>query len=93
MPPKYLWVIAHSYDWEEGFRTYLTEQAMLNAIREDFDISEDIPDPPQGQDPVRDPADATKFWDACTEAYNADAWKSYQAVKIDAETGMHENIW
>ena len=88
MSRKYLWAIAHSYDWEQGFRLYYTEQAMLNAIRKDFKIEEEIPDP------SRDQEDSTEFWDACLQAYEQSRrWKSYQAVKIDAETGMHESIW
>ena len=88
MAQKYIWVIAHSYDWMEGFRTFLTEQAMLDAVREDFDIPAYIPDPSEAS-----PNDTAKFWIEAAVGYNDDDWKAYIIVRIDLETGMHERIW
>ena len=87
MGRKYIWAIAHSYDWDDGFRLYHTEQAMLDAIREDFEIEEEIPDP------SRDQEDSTEFWNACLQAYEQGRWKSYQAVRIDVGTGTYERVW
>lgn len=88
MDHKYIWAIAHSYDWEEGFRTFLTEQAMLDAIREDFDIPADIPDPSRDN-----PRDSAEFWAEAVQGYEEAKWKAYIAVRIDLETGKHETIW
>ena len=88
MSRKYLWAIAHSYDGTEDFRTFPTEQDMLNAIREDFNIPEEIPDPSK-----ESPKDSAEFWADCIDAYNDCEWQSYQAVRIDLKTGTIEVVW
>ena len=88
MACKYIWAIAHSYDWVEGFRTFLTEQDMLDAVREDFDIPADIPDPSEAS-----LKDTVEFWAKATDGYNDGDWKAYIVVRINLETGKHMEIW
>lgn len=88
MSRKYLWAIAHSYDWDQGFRTFLTERAMLDAVREDFNIPAYTPDPSEAS-----PKDTAEFWAEAADGYNDGDWKAYIVVRIDPETGKHETIW
>ena len=68
------YICAWSYDWEEGFDTFYTKEALIQFLQETFNIPESYK--PFGK----------KFRNTATHHYELDDWKSFQILKVDSKT-------
>lgn len=70
-----IWIVSYSYDWEDAFATFRNLSSLEAWIRENFDLSPDLP------------AWSREFWSAHVDAYNAADWKSFQVLEISRYDG------
>lgn len=67
---KTLYIVAFSYDWEEGFVSFTSEPKLVSWLREQFELDDEIP------------AWSDRFWRDLNSEYNEGDWKSCQILKV-----------